>query len=123
MGINIDTPNGVEIPLQFEGTKLRFRSRVPTKRDLSSCIYIYMTSIGPWEPSEVSLGEAVSSARSIFSVVPDVQKFSPMSTDTQEVHEYFNSTLDEAHLHNINQSLVVIKERCLQQIQALSPTV
>ena len=55
--LSIDIPGELHIPLKYQGTRLSFTSRVPTRNELSTCQHIEITSPVPWEPSEVRLGQ------------------------------------------------------------------
>ena len=47
----------LDIPLRFIGTKLIFKSRVPTMQELANCTHIDMTSSHDWNPGSVELKE------------------------------------------------------------------
>ena len=66
-GLSIDTPCGLVIPLVAKGTKIAFRSRVPTRDELRSCIHIEMTSRREWNPHSVVLGEVNMRSESVYS--------------------------------------------------------
>ena len=51
--LEIDPGLGFSIPLQFHGTKLRFKSRIPTIREIASCTHVNMTSRREWNPNDV----------------------------------------------------------------------
>ena len=53
----------LRIPLSYNGTRLSFKSRVPTRDELTNCQHIDMTSTSPWEPSQVRLGQVVRCTR------------------------------------------------------------
>ena len=53
--LQIDTNDDLVIPLQAQGTKLYFESRVPTRQELSECARITMSSPEPWNPKEVHM--------------------------------------------------------------------
>ena len=55
--LEISVEDKIRIPLSFKGTKLSFKSRVPTNEELNSCLHIEMTSLNPWNPHSVRLGE------------------------------------------------------------------
>ena len=58
--LSIQADRGPSIPLHLQGTKVLFQSRVPTRHELSTCEHIEMTSIHPWDPEKVILGETTS---------------------------------------------------------------
>ena len=56
----IQVSNEVEILLCTNGTKIYFKSRVPTDKELEKCPKIHVTSDCYWKPSEVELKETTS---------------------------------------------------------------
>ena len=71
--LSIFTNCGVLIPMSYNGTTLIFNTRVPTKKELSNCVKIQMTSDAPWNPDKVKLGKLASD--SVFSPqVPHVKR-------------------------------------------------
>ena len=57
--LSIDVDAVLTIPLRAHDTKLMFRSRVPTQEKLSMCEHIQMTSAHPWNPTKVSMLQAL----------------------------------------------------------------
>jgi hypothetical protein len=62
-GVSIDVNNSLSIPLQPVGTKLQFRTRVPTALELHTCEHISMTSPHTWNPTEIVMGTRDRSRR------------------------------------------------------------
>ena len=58
-GFGVDLGDGNPIPFEMRGTKIRFRTRVPTSNELMECQRIDMTSKTPWNPDKVRLCEVV----------------------------------------------------------------
>ena len=54
--------NDMNIPMEYQGTKLVFKTSVPTEQELNTLPHITLTSEQPWNPSEVRLGEVKSCA-------------------------------------------------------------
>src|SRR5210317_309608 len=48
------------VPFQSKGTKIRFKSRSPTERELAECCHVNITSKIPWTPESVQLSEVIS---------------------------------------------------------------
>lgn len=57
---SIQISDEIEIPLCTNGTKIYFKSRVPTSRELEECPKIHVTSEHPWNPNEVELKQVIS---------------------------------------------------------------
>ena len=63
----LDRPFGIElpglfIPFESKGTKIYFRSRAPTAKELATCQHIDVTSKVPWNPHEIHLAEVQADA-------------------------------------------------------------
>ena len=102
-------------PMSF-GTKVAFRTRVPTTEELASCEHIHMTSSALWHPSDVVLIQATDQGgntlpwkRSIASV--DVDRF-----------EYMDATCDDAILDSIDPSLVRLNEQLYKRQRVIAQT-
>ena len=100
--ICIEAADNIIILLRFEGTKLSFKTRVPSRKELSTCVHIDMTDTREWDPSYVKLGEVTSHL--------DRQR------DENQTAEY---QADELQLQSICPSLVEFKERCIQKIKVM----
>ena len=54
-GLQIDVNKNLTIPLNSQGTKLVFETRVPTRYELENCEHIDMCSKEVWNPWSVVL--------------------------------------------------------------------
>jgi hypothetical protein len=99
-GLSIDVDDSLSIPLHPVGTKLQFRTRVPTKDELARCEHIDMTSATPWNPSEVVMLQETDQGG---SVGPWKRYLS--STLTRK-YEYVDASSDDALLDSVDPSLV-----------------
>ena len=52
----ISTTEGISIPMHTSGSKIQFRTRVPSREELATCPHITMTDQKPWNPEDVILG-------------------------------------------------------------------
>ena len=121
--LEIDTGDGLVIPLRFHGTKLRFQSRVPTSSELNNCSHISMTSQREWNPTQIALGEISSSTQAphAVSVGEAFVSYTPSSCDSPLIFHYDDAVGDDYLLHSVNPSLVELRERLISQID-ISPT-
>ena len=115
--LSLQADRGPVIPLHLQGTKIIFKSRVPTKKELSECEHIEMTNVHPWNPETVILGEMTSSTShkeydyNINVMISKAQTTrNPYSTEEYIKHEFVDPRSDECILHDINPSLIKIKE-------------
>ena len=119
----IHTNDGLVIPLTYEGTKLVFHTRVPSKHELATCHHVDMTSKEIWEPSEVTLGEISRSSkrvqRQIFSVKVDEHHASTheYSRSVHEIYRYVDPSSDEAILNEVNPVLIQMTERIISKTE------
>ena len=60
---SIQVNDDVEIPLNSMGTKIFFKSRVPTEYEMQACPKIEVTSAAPWNPTSVEL-QAIKTSKS-----------------------------------------------------------
>jgi hypothetical protein len=58
--LSIEVSNDLHIPLQSHGTKIKFRSRVPTTHELATCPHVQMTSASPWNPDTVHMAQVTA---------------------------------------------------------------
>ena len=115
----IEIDYGPKIPLDMDGTKIGFISRAPTDEELHSCIHIDMTSVHPWNPTAVSLGEVNTAPPSLNltrSIGQVNSNYHPMSNDMDTVYEYNSQFSSDSVLHSIEPSLVEFKERMIQAV-------
>jgi hypothetical protein len=107
--LSIVVDGDLSIPLHFHSTKLVFNSRVPTAKELDTCRQVEMTSIIPWEPHEVHLGQVQSKAQPsppFYRCINKVWR----SCDQQPLYQYNNTSHDKAILHSIEPTLVALGE-------------
>ena len=95
----------LRIPLQIRGTKIYFKSRSPTRQELEDCVHINMTSLVPWEPSQVKLGALSSEA-----LTPE---------EDLDIHgkQYIYKDANNAMLHSISPALVNLKQLIINNIR------
>ncbi len=112
--LSIDVDADLTVPLRAHGTKLMFRTRVPTQEELSMCEHIQMTSPHPWNPTEVSLLQATRQGGQISR--PTWKRQVATVDSTYERYEYLDTDSDHAWLDSIDPSLVHLGER-LSKVQ------
>ena len=116
-----DRPMGVHpnpevfIPLDSSGTKVQFRTRSPTQNELEQCFTIDMTSPIPWEPVDITLGK-VHSTPGLRAPLDIESERGEYDGDTTH-HRYSEFETDDAMLHEIEPSLIHLKERLISKIQ------
>lgn len=118
-GLSIQTNGGLEIPLNFEGTKLRFQTRVPTLLELDTCEHIELTDAQPWEPHTVTLGKVMrkeAMSTRVRCISTTYMSEHPMSYNTHNKYEYEDNKADETILHSINPILTNLKERIIKSM-------
>ena len=97
------------IPLQFQGTKLIFNSRTPTMQELDTCRQVEMTSVIPWEPHEVHLGQVTRQTNKRNNLFVQINEAKTYAYE-DKTYAYYDTKRDEAILHSIEPSLVALKE-------------
>jgi len=104
--LSIEVHPDLTIPLRAFGTKVGFRTRVPTQLELRKCEHIHMTSSSLWNPSDVIMvqemaqgGQSPWKRRREFCLPNEMR------------YEYLDPNSDEALLHEIDPSLVLMTER------------
>ena len=115
--LSIDVDADLHIPLRATGTKLMFRSRVPTTSELSSCEHIQMTSSHQWNPTEVSMLQATHQGGHVSR--PPWKRLVATVDSTYERYEYIDPDSDDAWMDSIDPSLVRLGER-LNEVQRRS---
>ncbi|KAI2500086.1 Reverse transcriptase (RNA-dependent DNA polymerase) [Fragilaria crotonensis] len=100
-GLSIDVDASLRIPLQPAGTKLQFRTRVPTADELRTCEHIHMTSADAWNPSEVMMVQALVQGGSAMQ-----WKRQASSASSTQRYEYVDADCDDALLDSVEPSLV-----------------
>ena len=104
-GLSIEVNDELLINMQSSGTKVRFRTRVPTREELHNCMHVTMTSPVPWEPEHVVMQE-----------INAIDENSPRLIHTNELIEkyaYQDLDSDESLLHEINPCLTDLRERAM----------
>lgn len=99
LGTKVD--DSFHIPLRAYGTKVGFRTRVPTPLELQSCEHISMTSSCPWNPSAIVMVQATDQGGSHESR-PWKRRLESATNAFTHAHEYLDSSSDEALLHSID---------------------
>ena len=113
--LSIDINGGqVIIPLLFQGTKLVFNSRVPTSDELANCQHIEMTDSHQWNPEDIMLGKVktkkVEAPKFMRHICATYTSPFVASDGTKDLYEYIDPSSDEAILHDINPTLIALKE-------------
>ena len=96
----------ITIPLNTQGTKLVFESRVPTRHELNTCQHIDMCSKKPWDPRSVVL-------QSINSEVPGMVKLEDDS------YAYVDASDEDSILHSMSNLSIGLKEKLVSKIKVL----
>ena len=92
------------IPFKTKGTKISFKTRVPTDNELATSPHIELTSPMPWEPTEVTMQEMNRKRRRLHKdqpykrVIQGVQLANCLSGN----HEYTDPSSDEAILSQVH---------------------
>ena len=123
--LSIDIPGELYITLKYQGTRLSFTSRVPTRNELSTCQHIEITSPVPWELSEVRLGQVTRKSQpNVFSIEVDTRftSTSPSEIFQQSVRNYVDPSSDEAILSEINYVLVTYHEESKRFVDSTNTT-
>ena len=94
----IDVDDSIVIPLQGQGTKLQFDTRVPTRQELNECPHITMTSPLPWDPTNITKSSRISCVQCDENVQPKV-----LWQDDR--YAYADPTSDFAYLSENNPTL------------------
>ena len=108
LSINVD--NDLSIPMRSVGTKVLFRSRVPTSHELENCVHITMTSPNIWNPSEVVFAQQTDRGGESG---PWKRKISCVCGVTRS--EDMDITDDDALLNEIDPSIARLGERLLKR--------
>ena len=91
------------IPLQSQGTKLAFETRVPTRYELDNCEHVDMTSKEPWDPRSVVL-------QSLTQEIPDRIKLEDSS------YAYVNPSDEESIIHSMDDTSAELKEKLIAKV-------
>ena len=105
--------DSVNIPLNTKGTKVYFTTRSPTEDELNICAHIELTSSREWNPEQVQLSirtiRAASSEQ--WKARRQVSAINMAYCNGASIlYEYTHMNSDESIMHQIEPSLVCIKE-------------
>ena len=101
--LSIEVDDSLKIPLRYQGTKLIFESRVPTRQELSECPHVDMCSQDEWNPQSVKL-------QSLKMKNPKMLQLDDGS------FAYLDPTDDEAIMHSMKGSPNGLRERIIAKI-------
>ena len=110
--LSIDVNDDLHIPLRTIGTKVAFRTRVPTAYELEKNDHIHMTSAQPWNPTNVTMIQATHQGGSTIAPHPWKRR---QIGPTYDRFEYVDVESDDAYLDAIDPSLVRLGERLHQK--------
>ena len=106
-GIFIQAHDGTRIPFETSGTKIRFATRVPSRRELRECRHVQLTGKEPWNPEVVRMAEVNITERSEV----------PWRVTVGNVRCYANPTSDEAILNDMDATLIDLnKGRTINEV-------
>ena len=108
-GLEIEVSDELKIPLDIQGTKITFQSRVPTKMELDTCPHVQMTSDRDWQPRTVKLGKTQSNHYEIMPV-------RTVEQNTSYVYQDGIFSTDDKVLHDVEPSMVSMQERMVASI-------
>jgi hypothetical protein len=107
--LTIEVNDSLHIPLRSYGTKIAFRTRVPSEAELCECEHIAMTSPTLWNPSDIVMIQATDQGGSIR---PWKRLLASVNnTAHSDRYEYIDATSDNALLDSIDPSLVSVMDR------------
>ena len=106
-GLTIDVHDSLRIPLHPVGTKLQFRSRVPTNDELAHCEHVHMTSPTEWNPSDVIMVQGTAQRGN--NALPWKRQLSCTASTRQ--CEYLDAASDDALLDSVDPSLVHVSKQ------------
>jgi hypothetical protein len=105
----------LNIPLRAYGTKVGFCTHVPTAAELRTCEHIQMTSVHPWNPSEVVLAQAtVQGGNRLWK-----RRLESPANACEDRSEYLDVGTDEELLNSIDPSLAHIAEELQKRYRML----
>ncbi|KAI2496598.1 Reverse transcriptase (RNA-dependent DNA polymerase) [Fragilaria crotonensis] len=102
--LSIEVDNDLSIPLCTSGTKIYFRSRVPTVTELAECTHLHVTSPSPWDPSQVTMLQEMNQG----GTAPWKRSLPSASASFPLMYEYLEASSDDALLHSVDPSLVQV---------------
>ena len=104
--LSIEVDNDLTIPMRNSGTKVIFRSRVPTPQELTSCPHISMTSPTLWNPTDVVFAQQTDRGGNTNEWKRHISCTCGVSRS-----EYIDASSDDALLNEIDPSIVRLGER------------
>jgi hypothetical protein len=102
LGIEVD--DTLHIPMRTFGTKIAFRTRVPSEAELRDCEHVQMTSASVWDPCAIVMIQATDQGGSTH---PWKRRLASVDAFTDR-YEYVDATSDDALLDSIDPSLVSV---------------
>ncbi|KAI2501831.1 hypothetical protein MHU86_12596 [Fragilaria crotonensis] len=104
--------------LHTAGTKIHFRTRVPSAQELQDCAHVQMTSSSPWDPTNLMMVQALHQGG---TTMPAWQRPLPQLVPSfPPITEYLEATSNDALLHSIDPSLVRVGELLSKRLQQAS---
>ena len=106
-GLKIEADEHVSIGLMTQGTKVMFKSRVPTDEELNDCHRIEITSRQEWNPSSVRLSQTTTRTQEanapdglkekLQALVPRISKVATHDPTLEDIVPANNYTSRERH--------------------------
>lgn len=111
--LSIDVDDTLSIPLRTIGTKVTFRTRVPTAHELEKSDHIHMTSSTPWNPADVTMVQATHQGGSTHPWKRQIETID----STHNRFEYTDVEIcsDDAYMDSIDPSLVRLGDQILHE--------
>ena len=104
--LSIEVDDSLIIPMRNVGTKVLFRSRVPTPQELASCQHISMTSPTLWNPTDVVFAQQTDRGGHTNAWKRHISCVCGVSRS-----EYIDSSSDDALLNEIDPSIARLGEQ------------
>jgi hypothetical protein len=111
--LSIEVDTSFHIPLVASGTKVGFRTRVPTPEELRHCEHIQMTSLHPWNATDVVMVQVTHQG----GRQPWKRRATAFSDIGHTWSEYLDAGSDEALLDLVDPSLARTAELLHRQHQ------
>ena len=105
--LGIELTQDIFIPFETKGTKIYFKSRVPTEEELHNCTRFELTSLDTWNPEDIDM--SINNVETIPRELP-ITNVRIAEVDTKHnitSYVYDDPTSDEAILHTIDPSLLL----------------
>ncbi|KAI2505807.1 Reverse transcriptase (RNA-dependent DNA polymerase) [Fragilaria crotonensis] len=116
--LGIEVNEDLFIALHTAGTKIHFRTRVPSAQELQDCAHVQMTSSSPWDPTNLMMVQALHQGG---TTMPAWQRPLPQLVPSfPPITEYLEATSNDALLHSIDPSLVRVGELLSKRLQQAS---